>query len=204
MICYQLAKQFQNIHLRRENWTPSLFEFNNLVYKTKKIVECDAYRLLGQFLSYKQPLFKLSLSVRVRGAPPASARARARYCHWCAAWQTAAAAASLRHVERGCRRGGGESVWPASISAELVDSRGQAFGAVTACGWRLPWTARERMRIVDLVSTCRYSADEEDEQEGEEEEEEDGGKSFKKVSSDDGWAFNVCTTLFTPHSLYSY
>lgn len=81
---------------------------------------------------------------------------------------------------------------------------GQAFGAVTACGWRLPWTARERMRIVDLVSTCRYSADEEDEQEGEEEEEEDGGKSFKKVSSDDGWAFNVCTTLFTPHSLYSY
>ena len=57
-----------------------------------------------------------------------------------------------------------------------------------------PWTARERMRIVDLVSTCRYSAneegeeeeEEEEEEDGEEEEEEDGGKSFKKVSSGDG------------------
>lgn len=87
---------------------------------------------------------------------------------------------------------GGASVWPASISAKRVDSRGQAFSTVALAVFRWrgsPWTARGRMRIVDIV--CRHREAEE-------------GEVTQKVSSDDGWYDSVSTKLVTPHSLYNY
>lgn len=64
-----------------------------------------------------------------------------------------------RHVEQGWvrREEGveGLSVWPTSIWAEVVDTRGRAFTAVATSVWQLPFAARERMRIVDVVCTAR-------------------------------------------------
>lgn len=74
-------------------------------------------------------------------------------------------------------RAGGESVWPASISAKRLFSRGHVFGTVTV------FAPRERMKI---VCSFKYGAAEE-------------GKSLQKVRSDDGLLSE--RLKFTPHTL---
>lgn len=155
-----IAQNMQSLEVGRRNTPP--FQVTNGICSVKTGIYVKKYWLtVSSCTSNREHMLKLSVSDN-----------RASSGCSCACVLLSPPATQLLQAARGmCNvsRAGGESVWPASISAKRLDSRGHVFGTVTV------FALRERMKI---VCSFKYGAAEE-------------GKSLQKVRSDDGVAIGA-------------